>query len=205
MKRRPDRIERDEPIEKRDVLGDREPRGQRLKEVMMGIDQPRNDDAPTRIDDAVGLARQVRCGRTERFDRAVAHEDRRVLERPFGVVERLDVRRVANQQRTHARSGFDDDDCDTSIRPGRCVRRGNRLRVRGLAVDRASRRRERRPFADRAALHARMDAIVAESRSKTAQVALIRAHPDLAGRVAREGRLTAASAAEQAACGPRSR
>jgi OHCU decarboxylase len=34
-----------------------------------------------------------------------------------------------------------------------------------------------------------------------AQVALIAAHPDLAGRVAREGRLTAASSSEQAGAG----
>jgi 2-oxo-4-hydroxy-4-carboxy-5-ureidoimidazoline decarboxylase len=58
----------------------------------------------------------------------------------------------------------------------------------------------RRPFADRDALHAAMVAIV-EDASDDAKVALIRAHPDLAGRVAREGRLTAASAAEQAGAG----
>jgi 2-oxo-4-hydroxy-4-carboxy-5-ureidoimidazoline decarboxylase len=57
-----------------------------------------------------------------------------------------------------------------------------------------------RPFADRQALHAAMVAVV-EHASDAAQVALIRAHPDLAGRVAREGRLTAASAAEQAGAG----
>lgn len=57
-----------------------------------------------------------------------------------------------------------------------------------------------RPFADRAALHAAMVAVV-NAAGEAAQVALIRAHPDLAGRVAREGRLTAASAAEQAGAG----
>jgi OHCU decarboxylase len=57
-----------------------------------------------------------------------------------------------------------------------------------------------RPFADRTALHAAMVAIV-ERAGVDAQVALIAAHPDLAGRVAREGRLTAASAAEQAGAG----
>jgi 2-oxo-4-hydroxy-4-carboxy-5-ureidoimidazoline decarboxylase len=57
-----------------------------------------------------------------------------------------------------------------------------------------------RPFADRDALHAAMVAIVSAA-GEDAQVALIRAHPDLAGRVAREGRLTAASAAEQAGAG----
>jgi len=58
----------------------------------------------------------------------------------------------------------------------------------------------RRPFADRHALHAAMMAAV-EGASDEAKVALIAAHPDLAGRVAREGRLTAASAAEQAGAG----
>jgi 2-oxo-4-hydroxy-4-carboxy-5-ureidoimidazoline decarboxylase len=57
-----------------------------------------------------------------------------------------------------------------------------------------------RPFVGRDALHAAMVAIV-QNATAAAQVALIRAHPDLAGRVAREGRLTAASAAEQAGAG----
>jgi OHCU decarboxylase len=58
----------------------------------------------------------------------------------------------------------------------------------------------RRPFADRNALHAAMVAVV-DAASDEAKVKLIAAHPDLAGRVAREGRLTAASAAEQAGAG----
>jgi 2-oxo-4-hydroxy-4-carboxy-5-ureidoimidazoline decarboxylase len=58
----------------------------------------------------------------------------------------------------------------------------------------------RRPFDDIAALHAALVAVVAGAGPE-AHVALIRAHPDLAGRVAREGRLTAASTAEQAAAG----
>ena len=57
-----------------------------------------------------------------------------------------------------------------------------------------------RPFADRAALHAALVAVVANA-SEAEQIALIAAHPDLAGRVARDGRLTAASAAEQAGAG----
>lgn len=58
----------------------------------------------------------------------------------------------------------------------------------------------RRPFSDRDALHAAMLAVVSNA-SEARQVALIAAHPDLAGRVAREGRLTAASRDEQAAAG----
>jgi 2-oxo-4-hydroxy-4-carboxy-5-ureidoimidazoline decarboxylase len=57
-----------------------------------------------------------------------------------------------------------------------------------------------RPFADRDAMHAALVAIVTDA-ANDAQVALIAAHPDLAGRVAREGRLTAASSAEQAGAG----
>jgi 2-oxo-4-hydroxy-4-carboxy-5-ureidoimidazoline decarboxylase len=58
----------------------------------------------------------------------------------------------------------------------------------------------RRPFADTAALFEAMRAVVA-SAPEERRVALIAAHPDLAGRVAREGRLTAASRGEQAAAG----
>ncbi len=58
----------------------------------------------------------------------------------------------------------------------------------------------RRPFEDRAALHAAMVDVVRDA-PVDAQVALIAAHPDLAGRVAREGRLTASSSTEQAGAG----
>jgi len=56
---------------------------------------------------------------------------------------------------------------------------------------------ERRPFEDLDALVACMNGIVAAG-SIERRVALIAAHPDLAGRVAREGRLTPASTNEQA-------
>lgn len=57
-----------------------------------------------------------------------------------------------------------------------------------------------RPFATLAALHAAMEAAVAAAGEER-QLALIRAHPDLAGRMALAGQLTAASAGEQAAAG----
>jgi 2-oxo-4-hydroxy-4-carboxy-5-ureidoimidazoline decarboxylase len=57
-----------------------------------------------------------------------------------------------------------------------------------------------RPFESRDALLATMLEIVA-SAPEERHVALIRAHPDLAGRVAREGRLSPPSANEQAAAG----
>lgn len=59
---------------------------------------------------------------------------------------------------------------------------------------------ESRPFAGIDALHAAMCNVVRNAPEER-RVALIGAHPDLAGRVAREGRLTAASAEEQAAAG----
>jgi 2-oxo-4-hydroxy-4-carboxy-5-ureidoimidazoline decarboxylase len=57
-----------------------------------------------------------------------------------------------------------------------------------------------RPFASREALHAALVAAVAAA-TPDEQVGLIRAHPDLVGLLAREGRLTAASTGEQAAAG----
>jgi OHCU decarboxylase len=59
---------------------------------------------------------------------------------------------------------------------------------------------DRRPFADLDDLHTALVDVVAQA-SQARQIALIAAHPDLAGRVAREGRLTAPSRDEQAAAG----
>jgi OHCU decarboxylase len=57
-----------------------------------------------------------------------------------------------------------------------------------------------RPFADRAALHRAM-ATVVERASQEQQIALIRAHPDLAGKAAIARELTAESTREQASAG----
>lgn len=57
-----------------------------------------------------------------------------------------------------------------------------------------------RPFASRAELHAAMCDVVAGAGAAR-QLELIRAHPDLAGRAALAGELTAASSAEQAGAG----
>jgi urate oxidase / 2-oxo-4-hydroxy-4-carboxy-5-ureidoimidazoline decarboxylase len=59
---------------------------------------------------------------------------------------------------------------------------------------------ERRPFADVAALHAALVAVV-DAAPEQERLALIRAHPDLAGRAAIAGELTDASQREQAAAG----
>ncbi|HZO92461.1 MAG TPA: 2-oxo-4-hydroxy-4-carboxy-5-ureidoimidazoline decarboxylase [Candidatus Baltobacteraceae bacterium] len=59
---------------------------------------------------------------------------------------------------------------------------------------------KRRPFGDRDALLRAMTAIVDEA-SPERRTALIAAHPDLVGKAAREGRLSAASRDEQASAG----
>lgn len=64
----------------------------------------------------------------------------------------------------------------------------------------AERAWDHRPFADADTLHAAMVAVVAAAGSDE-QLALLRAHPDLAGRLARAGALDAHSAAEQAGLG----
>jgi 2-oxo-4-hydroxy-4-carboxy-5-ureidoimidazoline decarboxylase len=57
-----------------------------------------------------------------------------------------------------------------------------------------------RPFASLEALHAAMVRVVRDA-SREEQLALLRAHPDLAGRAARAGHLSAASVAEQSSAG----
>jgi OHCU decarboxylase len=57
-----------------------------------------------------------------------------------------------------------------------------------------------RPFADRVALHRAMRGAV-DAAGEDAQLALIRAHPELAGRAAIAGELTDASAREQQGAG----
>ncbi len=64
----------------------------------------------------------------------------------------------------------------------------------------AARAWEKRPFADGAALHAAMVAEILSS-DMPAQVDFLRAHPDLAGKEARQGRMTAESTAEQGTAG----
>jgi 2-oxo-4-hydroxy-4-carboxy-5-ureidoimidazoline decarboxylase len=58
----------------------------------------------------------------------------------------------------------------------------------------------RRPFRDAEALHAALCATMRDA-SRERQLALIRAHPDLAGRLAQQQKLTAESTREQASAG----
>jgi 2-oxo-4-hydroxy-4-carboxy-5-ureidoimidazoline decarboxylase len=64
----------------------------------------------------------------------------------------------------------------------------------------AERARAARPFASLEALHAAMVRVVRDA-SREEQLALLRAHPDLAGRAARAGNLSAASLTEQSGAG----
>jgi len=64
----------------------------------------------------------------------------------------------------------------------------------------AARTWQRRPFPTLQALHEGLVATVQQA-ARQEQLALINAHPDLVGRLAREGRLSRNSAAEQAAAG----
>src|SRR5262245_3145762 len=57
-----------------------------------------------------------------------------------------------------------------------------------------------RPFPSVERLHAAMTSVVARA-SRAEQLALLRAHPDLAGKAARAGDMTAASVAEQSRAG----
>ena len=58
----------------------------------------------------------------------------------------------------------------------------------------------RRPFRDGAHLHAEL-CVTMRAASRARQLALIRAHPDLAGRLAPQRKLTAESTREQASAG----
>ena len=64
----------------------------------------------------------------------------------------------------------------------------------------AARTWRRRPFPTLTALHAELVATVQQA-TRQEQLALIAAHPDLVGRLAREGKLSRHSIAEQAAAG----
>ncbi|CAN5882347.1 hypothetical protein BH11PSE8_BH11PSE8_23030 [soil metagenome] len=64
----------------------------------------------------------------------------------------------------------------------------------------AERAFDARPFADGRALHAAMVGVV-EAEPRERQVALLCAHPDLAGKEASEGSMTSSSVAEQSSAG----
>src|ERR1700676_5468484 len=166
--------------------------------MMVRADEPREQHEAARVDDLVGLRGQRRR-RTDRLDRVPAQQDRAVGEGGAVVVEGRDQRRVAEKQRANGNRP-----AMTSIAALNAADRATFVAAVGFAFEDspwiAEAGWERRPFADVNDLHAALVSVVANAPGEQ-QVALIAAHPDLAGRVAREGRLTAASRDEQAAAG----
>src|SRR5207302_5198225 len=79
------------------------------------------------------------------------------------------------------------------------IRRGARRHLRTLALV-PERAWPQRPFASIDHLHAALTAVVAAA-GKDEQLALIRAHPELAGKAMAEGSLTADSTVEQSGAG----
>ena len=99
---RPDRVMRDEPVEQPGVLRLRKIARERLEEVVVRADQPRQQHEAARIDDLVGLRGQL-ARRPDRFDDVAAQQHRAVGDLPLGVVERRDQRRVTEKQRANRR------------------------------------------------------------------------------------------------------
>jgi OHCU decarboxylase len=166
--------------------------------MVVGADQPGEQHQTPGVDDLVGLRGELGGG-PDGLDSVAAKKDRPVRDLPAGVVERRDQRRVTEKQRAN-RTG----PAMTSIAALNAADRATFVAAVGFAFEDspwiAEAAWERRPFADLNALLATLTGIVARSPLER-KLALIAAHPDLAGRVAREGRLTAASRGEQAAAG----
>jgi hypothetical protein len=99
----PDRIEHLEPVEQRGVDRPRQGAGQRLEQMMMGVDQPRRDHAAGGIDDGVGLFDQLRqgSGGSHRQDHAFAESDRAIGDLAPGIVHADDVVGIADDRQTH--------------------------------------------------------------------------------------------------------
>jgi OHCU decarboxylase len=188
----------DEPVEEFGVLRSREITGQRLIEMMVRTDQPRQQDEAARVDDLVGLGAD-RGRRSDRFDDAAADEDRSVGDLAIVVVERRDEGRVTEKQRANGSVP-----AMIGIAALNAADRATFVATVGFAFEHspwvADAAWDRRPFASVEALHAAMvDALMDAPEER--RVAVIAAHPDLAGRAAREGRLTPSSQSEQASAG----
>jgi OHCU decarboxylase len=165
---------------------------------MVRADESGKQNHSARIDDLVRLRRDARR-RPDRLDRAVLQQHRTVGEDSIVVVEGRDQRRMTEKQR---RNGMTLP--MTSIAALNAASRATFVAAIGFAFEDspwiAEAAWDRRPFPDREALLAALLEVV-HAAPEPQRIALIAAHPDLAGRVAREGRLTAASRDEQAAAG----
>ena len=115
---RPDRIERAQPVEEARVLRRRQRAGQRLEQVVVGVDEAGQEDVPGQVDDVVGRSRQGGA-RPDRLDQVTAHEDAAVDELGAGVVHRRH-RGSADQERAgaHVRPSLGWLQCSRSGRPG---------------------------------------------------------------------------------------
>jgi hypothetical protein len=97
---RPDRVERLQPVEQGGVLRRAHDAGERLVEVVMGVDEAGHEHLAARIDHLVGRSRQVGAG-ADRLDHAVAHEHAAARDLAPFLVHRDEQGRVADQQRCH--------------------------------------------------------------------------------------------------------
>ena len=134
---------------------------------------------------------------SDRGDRPIGDQDRPAAQLALGGVEGGNQRRVADQE-------CPDESYLMTLDELNAADEDTFVAALGFIFEDspwvAARARPLRPFADAAELHAAMCAAVAAA-SPDEQLALIRAHPDLVGRAARNGTLSPASAGEQAAAG----
>jgi OHCU decarboxylase len=166
--------------------------------MMMRADQAGQQHHAARIDDLVGFGGDA-LGIADRFDRTIAQQQGAVGEHAIVVVERCDQGRMTEKQRRNGmRLRM------TSIAALNAANRATFVAAVGFAFEDspwiAEAAWERRPFAGRDALLATCIEVVRNAPVER-HVALIASHPDLAGRVAREGRLTPSSRDEQEAAG----
>lgn len=167
---------------------------------MVRADEPGQDDHLTRIDDLVGALRQRRA-RPDRFDDAVAREQAAAGDLTTAVIEGCEQGRIANEQGAHGFTiripSMTLDELNLCTPEAFVATVGFTFEHSPWIAEEAA---KGRPFASIDALHTHMVEVVDRSPEEK-RIALISAHPDLAGRVAREGRLTAASRGEQASAG----
>ena len=95
---RPDRIQRCQPLEKRGVLGNSS--GQRLIEVVVGVDQSGNDDLVGEIEDLIGGGRKT-CRRADLFDPSITGEEATAGDLLSLLVHRHQHRGIAGQEGCH--------------------------------------------------------------------------------------------------------
>ena len=96
----PDRIESPQPVEETRVLGARHRTGECLIEVVMGVDEARNDHVARQVDDLVRLIRQV-LGPTHLLYESVDGIDGPVFDLEALVVHGRQDQSVFGEERGH--------------------------------------------------------------------------------------------------------